>query len=56
MVVTGVNVDHEQLTDLTSQFFMNRKPTWAADDSVVLTPPDQSLAQYTGGIVKVCST
>ncbi|XP_031556101.1 mitochondrial-processing peptidase subunit alpha-like [Actinia tenebrosa] len=52
MVVTGVNVDHEQLIDLTRQYFVNKKPTWMADEDVVIKPPDKSIAQYTGGIIK----
>ena len=53
MVITGVNVDHQQLVDLTQKYFADTTPTWAAGDGVIVPQPDESLAQYTGGVVQV---
>ena len=53
MVVAGVNVDHEELVRLTKKYFVNAKPVWHEDGSTE-EEQDNSLAQYTGGIVKVC--
>lgn len=52
MVVAGVNVDHQHLIDLTKSFFVERKPVWYKEGQE-LESPDRSIAQYTGGIVKV---
>ena len=52
MVVAGVNVDHEDLVELTRKYFVESKPIWHKEREVI-KPPDESLTQYTGGIVKV---
>ncbi|EDO38902.1 predicted protein, partial [Nematostella vectensis] len=49
MVIAGVNVDHEQLVELTKKHFTD-KPSWHTEGASV-TPPDHSIAQYTGGII-----
>ena len=53
MVVAGVNVDHEELVRLTRKFFMETRPVWH-EEGATIQQPDKSLAQYTGGIIKVC--
>jgi len=52
MVIAGVNVDHQHLIDLTKTFFVEREPVWYKGGQE-LESPDRSIAQYTGGIVKV---
>ena len=52
MVVAGVNVDHEDLVELTRKYFVESKPIWHKEGEVIKAP-DESLTQYTGGIVKV---
>lgn len=52
MVIAGVNVDHQHLIDLTKTFFVERKPVWYKEGQE-LESSDRSIAQYTGGIVKV---
>lgn len=39
------------------RYFVEKKPIWVQDSSLVMPghrEVDRSLAQYTGGIVKVC--
>uniref|UniRef100_A0AAY4AG29 Mitochondrial-processing peptidase subunit alpha n=1 Tax=Denticeps clupeoides TaxID=299321 RepID=A0AAY4AG29_9TELE len=50
MVLAGVGVEHEQLVACARKYLLDVKPVWGAS-----TPGnvDQSVAQYTGGIVKV---
>ena len=55
MVIAGVNVDHQHLIELTKTFFVERKPVWYKEGQE-LESPDRSIAQYTGGIVKVLIT
>ena len=55
MVLTGVGVEHEQFLKLAEEIFTPKKPIWTEDrieiDSV--KECDDSISQYTGGIVKV---
>ena len=44
MVLTGVNVDHQQLLDLANQHFVGAKTSWEGVESRRV---DQSIAQYT---------
>lgn len=57
MVVAGVGVDHDQLVDATEKYFVDRKPIWETDSNIAQNTKvlgvDKSVAQYTGGIVKV---
>ena len=50
MVLAAVNVDHDQLVDLTKQYFVNVKTSW---DGVEHRGIDQSVSQYSPGEVKV---
>ena len=52
IVIAGVNVDHQHLVDLTKDHFVNKPPMWHTEGKAVESP-DRSIAQYTGGIVKV---
>ena len=52
MVIAGVNVDHQHLIDLTRTHFIHKKPVWFKEGEKVATP-DRSVAQYTGGMIKV---
>lgn len=52
MVIAGVNVDHQHLVDLTRTHFIHKKPVWFKEGEKVATP-DRSIAQYTGGMIKV---
>ncbi|XP_020612289.1 mitochondrial-processing peptidase subunit alpha-like [Orbicella faveolata] len=52
IVIAGVNVDHQHLADLTNDYFVNKPPMWQREGEATESP-DRSIAQYTGGIVKV---
>lgn len=52
MVIAGVNVDHQHLIDLTRTHFIHKKPVWFKEGEKV-DNPDRSIAQYTGGMIKV---
>ena len=52
MVIAGVNVEHQHLIDLTRTYFVDKKPVWYKEGEEA-QGPDRSIAQYTGGIVKV---
>ena len=52
IVIAGVNVDHQHLVDLTNDHFVNKPPMWHREGGA-MESPDRSIAQYTGGIVKV---
>ena len=50
ITIAGVNVDHDELVKYCNKYLVDNQPSWLSDDVV---EPDQSLAQYTGGIIKV---
>lgn len=52
IVIAGVNVDHQHLIDLTNDYFVNKPPMWHREGEATESP-DRSIAQYTGGIIKV---
>lgn len=55
MVVGGVGMDHDVLVELTRKYFLQKSPIWT-ENSTLIDPKksaDNSIAQYTGGIVKV---
>lgn len=52
IVIAGVNVDHQHLADLTNDYFVNKPLMWQREGEATESP-DRSIAQYTGGIVKV---
>lgn len=57
MVVAGVGVDHELLVEATEKYFVQNQPIWLADErinnNIIMVDVDNSVAQYTGGIIKV---
>lgn len=56
MVVAGVGVDHDTLVEAVHRYFVERVPIWQENPELILDPklePDTSIAQYTGGVVKV---
>lgn len=50
MVLAGVGIEHEQLVQCARKYLLNAKPVWGGS---TLANIDRSVAQYTGGIVKV---
>lgn len=50
MVLAGVGVEHEQLVECAKKYLLDVKPVWGTSTPVNV---DRSVAQYTGGIVKV---
>lgn len=50
MVLAGVGIEHEQLVDCARKYLLNVKPVWGTSSGANV---DRSVAQYTGGIVKV---
>uniref|UniRef100_M3ZM28 Mitochondrial-processing peptidase subunit alpha n=2 Tax=Xiphophorus maculatus TaxID=8083 RepID=M3ZM28_XIPMA len=50
MVLAGVGIEHEQLVDCARKHLLDVKPVWGAS---LATNVDLSVAQYTGGIVKM---
>ncbi|TNM89315.1 hypothetical protein fugu_003549 [Takifugu bimaculatus] len=50
MVLAGVGIEHEQLVDCARKYLLNVKPVWGTSSGANV---DCSVAQYTGGIVKI---
>lgn len=50
MVLAGVGIEHEQLVECARKYLLNVKPVWGTSSG---TNVDLSVAQYTGGIIKV---
>ncbi|XP_077570988.1 mitochondrial-processing peptidase subunit alpha isoform X2 [Stigmatopora nigra] len=50
MVLAGVGVEHERLVDCARRYLLDVRPVWGNSDP---PPVDRSMAQYTGGIVKM---
>ena len=48
MTISGVNVDHEELVQYCNKYFLLNAPILKNS-----LDPDCSIAQYTGGFVKV---
>ena len=53
MVLAGAGVDHDTLVDLARRHFVDKTPVWNERDDVTDIALDESVAQYTGGIIKV---
>lgn len=56
MVVSAVGVNHDELVEAVNKHFVQKKPIWIDDSSLVNdTSPeaDDSISQYTGGVLKV---
>ena len=50
MVLAGVGIEHAQLVECARRYLLNAQPVWGQDQPHSV---DLSVAQYTGGIVKV---
>uniref|UniRef100_A0A3Q0QWM7 Mitochondrial-processing peptidase subunit alpha n=1 Tax=Amphilophus citrinellus TaxID=61819 RepID=A0A3Q0QWM7_AMPCI len=50
MVLAGVGIEHEQLVESARKYLLDVKPVWGMSSAPNL---DLSVAQYTGGIVKM---
>ncbi|XP_028410998.1 mitochondrial-processing peptidase subunit alpha-like [Dendronephthya gigantea] len=48
MVLSAVNVNHEETVELAEKYFVSASTTW---DHNEVTSTDQSVAQFTGGII-----
>lgn len=55
MVLAGVGMEHDALVSVAEKYFGNVQPSWNEDSRLIAQTkgPDQSMAQYTGGIIKV---
>ncbi|XP_012288110.1 mitochondrial-processing peptidase subunit alpha [Orussus abietinus] len=56
MVVAGVGVHHKDLVEAAQKYFVDEKPIWEEDDTLLLKDKnlglvDHSIAQYTGGFL-----
>ncbi|XP_063791887.1 mitochondrial-processing peptidase subunit alpha [Pseudophryne corroboree] len=50
MVLAGVGIEHDQLLECARKYLQKVEPVWASGNPRSI---DRSIAQYTGGIVKV---
>lgn len=50
MVLAGVGIEHEQLLECANKYLLGVKPVWGTGSHQDI---DRSVAQYTGGIVKI---
>ncbi len=50
MVLAGVGIEHEQLVECARKYLLDVKPVWGTSS---VANVDLSVAQYTGGMVKV---
>ncbi|KAK7576236.1 hypothetical protein V9T40_012522 [Parthenolecanium corni] len=56
MVVAGVGIDHDELVNTVQKYFVDEDPVWEEHPELIKTEkhflPDDSVAQYTGGIIQ----
>ncbi|XP_066222809.1 mitochondrial-processing peptidase subunit alpha isoform X1 [Saccopteryx leptura] len=50
MVLAGVGVEHDHLVECARKYLLGARPAWGSEAAVDV---DRSVAQYTGGLVKV---
>nr|XP_035951144.1 mitochondrial-processing peptidase subunit alpha isoform X3 [Halichoerus grypus] len=50
MVLAGVGVEHEHLVECARKYLLGTRPAWGCEGAVDV---DRSVAQYTGGVVKL---
>ncbi|XP_068925296.1 mitochondrial-processing peptidase subunit alpha isoform X2 [Petaurus breviceps papuanus] len=50
MVLAGVGIEHEQLVECARKYLLGINPVWSSEQAKDV---DRSVAQYTGGIVKI---
>lgn len=56
MVIAGVGVEHQRLVEAAQKYFVDEKPIWETQQLVIPNRDlsiDDSIAQYTGGMVQV---
>ncbi|XP_064649104.1 mitochondrial-processing peptidase subunit alpha-like [Lineus longissimus] len=55
MVLAGVGVEHNELVQMAEEYFGKKKPIWMEESGIIDASKhlDESLSQYTGGLVKV---
>ena len=53
MTIAAVNAQHDEVVSWAEKYFVNQVPVWA-NDSEDIPLADESIAQYTGGIIRVC--
>ncbi|XP_055343277.1 mitochondrial-processing peptidase subunit alpha-like [Paramacrobiotus metropolitanus] len=58
MVIAAVGLDHDALVKSVEKYFLQTKSMWEEDPSLLSldamkSPPDLSLAQYTGGDIRI---
>ncbi len=54
MTIAAVNANHDELVQLAKKYFVNDTPSWGSNLEGV-RDPDDSVAQYTGGFIRVSS-
>lgn len=57
MVIAGVGVEHQKLVEAAKKYFLEDKPIWETENLFIPNKElsiDDSVAQYTGGMVQVC--
>ena len=50
MVLAGVGMEHDHLVECARKYLLGTRPAWGSEAAVDV---DRSVAQYTGGVVKV---
>lgn len=50
MVLAGVGIEHEHLVECARKYLLGVEPVWGSGQGRAV---DRSVAQYTGGIIKV---
>lgn len=50
MVLAGVGIEHDHLVECARKYLLGARPAWGSGAAVDV---DRSVAQYTGGVVKV---
>lgn len=50
MVLAGVGIEHEHLVECARKYLLGVQPVWGSGQGRAV---DRSVAQYTGGIIKV---
>ncbi len=52
MTIAAVNANHDELVQLAKKYFVDDTPSWGSTLEGVRVP-DDSVAQYTGGFLRV---
>lgn len=54
MTIAAMNANHEELVRWAEEYFVKDAPFWI-NDMEDIPPVDESIAQYTGGMIRVSS-